>query len=504
MNWLDRTVAFVSPLSAVKRVRARHALKVALAYEGARNTRATSGWITGGTSANSEIGTGLEGLRNRSRDLVRNNAWCSRALEEIVANVVGFGIVGQAKTGSDSLDKLLDAKWDRFVEECDADGQLDFYGLQDLVERTRNESGECLVRLRSRRLEDGFAVPLQLQVMEPDHLDLSKTGMVGGNAVIQGVEYDPIGRRVAYWLFPTHPGDVTMGLGVRRFESVRTPAANILHIYRKLRPGQGRGVPVFAPIIAKARDVDELEEAFLVRKKLEACFAAFRTTPDGADSAPIGVEATANTNGVMVESFEPGMIVKTPPGEGIEFVDPTSSGGMIEHMRLELHAIAAGIGVTYQGMTGDLTQVNYSSYRAGRISVNRLYESIQWKTMIPQFCNSTRRRFVDAVSIQAPQVSGMYGAEWSPPRFESVDPYKDAVADQLEVRSGFTTLPEVIRRRGYDPRKQIAAIAETNKQLDEAGLVLDSDPRKVAKSGAAQMDSSSGGGSNGRPGDDEA
>ena len=74
--------------------------------------------------------------------------------------------------------------------------------------RSLVESGEVLVRLRERRVEDGLPVPLQLQVLEADHLDSGKTEELrDGGFILQGIEFDALGRRRAYWLYPTHPGD---------------------------------------------------------------------------------------------------------------------------------------------------------------------------------------------------------------------------------------------------------------------------------------------------------
>src|SRR5690606_27084232 len=128
-----------------------------------------------------------------------------------------------------------------------------------------------------RRLEDGLPVPLQLQVLEPDHLDAGRNEtLADGGYILQGVEFDPLGRRRAYWLFPVHPGEAgIMGRGA--LVSRPAPARQILHLFERLRPGQVRGVPWFAPAILKLRDLDEYDDAELVRKKIEACFAAFVT-----------------------------------------------------------------------------------------------------------------------------------------------------------------------------------------------------------------------------------
>ena len=484
MNWLDRAIGAVAPGAALRRARQRQALgHLARAYEGARTGRRTDGWVASGTSANAEIGPALARLRERSRDLVRNNPYATKAVQALVSNLVGTGIVPRARSSRQRLVKAADQLWQDFAESVDADGLTDLYGLQALVARTLAESGEVLVRLRDRRLDDGLPVPLQLQLLEPDHLDATKTAeLPDGGFVLQGVEFDPLGRRRAYWLFPVHPGEVA-SFSRTRLLSQRVPADRVLHLFERLRPGQVRGVPWFAPAIVKLRDLDEYDDAELVRKKIEACFAAFVTGDE--EAATLGA-SSIDAEGRRIERFEPGMIEYLPSGRDVRFATPSSSGGYAEYMRVQLHAIAAGVGLTYELLTGDLSQVNYSSIRAGLIEFRRRMEALQWQLLIPGLCQPVWRRFVAVGQATGALQAGVIGAEWTAPRFEAVDPLKDIQADILAVRAGLMTLKEAIARQGYDPAQVLAEIGTTNAELDRLGITLDTDPRKATRTGAAK------------------
>jgi len=381
MNPLDRLIGWVSPAAGLSRVRARAALGMLMssrAYDGAKIGRRGNGRAPS-TSANAEIGPAGVRLRNRARDLVRNNPHAARIVEIMATNVIGAGIVPVSKTGVRSVDKKVNDLWTRFSDTCDADGQLDFYGLQALALRSMSEAGEVIARFRPRRLEDGLPVPLQIQVLEADFIDGARHGAaVSGDRAVLGVAFDGVGRRSGYWMFREHPGEMT----TINIESVRVPAADVLHLYRKLRPGQVRGVTPFAPIMNIARDIGDVIEASVVKMHIEACFSGFVTMSEETGRAPVGSEKR-DENGQRVQSFEPGMLTYLKPGESVAFGQPSASTSFDPLLVQFLMAMSIGAGVTYDQMTGDLRQANYSSLRAGKIEFRGVVEQIQHHAVIP-------------------------------------------------------------------------------------------------------------------------
>lgn len=300
-----------------------------------------------------------------------------------------------------------------------------------------------------------------------------------------GIQFDAIGRRTGYWLFQRHPGD-RIGSRTDSAASRFVPAEQVSHLFEMQRPGQVRGVPWLAPVMIKLRELDDYEEAEIVRKRIEACIAAIVFGDLDAEQeaiAPLVHDAAGNA----VEEFQPGMITYARGGKDIKFTQPAPGGGYGEYKRSQLHSIAAGARMTYELLTGDLSQVNFASYKAGVEEFRRMMTTLQWTSIIPGYCRFIWRGFIDAAVLagQLP-VGPTYDAEWAAPKFEPIDRQKDAMADLTEVRSGMVPLEEVIARRGYDPAKVLAQIAATNKLLDELGLVLDSDPRKTSRAGLTQ------------------
>ncbi len=234
-TWFDHAIATVAPRMAARRVMARQAFEtLTRGYDGAARGRRTEGWRAPGSSADTEIGVAGALLRDRMRDLVRNNPHAAKAVAVLVNNIIGAGIMPRAASGDDKLDRKVDALFERWTAECDADGQLDFYGLQTLICREMVEAGEVLVRRRLRRASDGLPVPLQLQVLEADFLDATKSGALGAGRLVQGIEFDPVGKRRAYWLHAEHPGDA-YGALQNGLQSRPVPASEIAHVYEKQR-----------------------------------------------------------------------------------------------------------------------------------------------------------------------------------------------------------------------------------------------------------------------------
>ena len=483
-TWLDRAIGAVAPRAAVRRVFARQSFDaLTRGYDGAARGRRTDGWRAPNSSADAEIAVAGALLRDRMRDLVRNNPHAAKAVSVLVNNIVGAGIIPRAASGDEKLDRQADKLWEAWSAQCDADGQLDYYGLQTLACRELVEAGEVLLRRRPRRPNDGLVVPLQLQIIETDLLDATRTGdLADGGRILQGVEFDAIGRRRAYGLYAQHPGDNAVSLR-RRIESAAIPAFDIAHVYEKQR-AQVRGVPWGTPVMRALRDLDDWTQAELVRKKTEACVVGIVL---GADEAEQGVApSVVDADGNRVEQFEPGLIAYARGGKDIKFNQPATTAAVSEWLRAQLHIVAAGFRLPYELLTGDLSQVNYSSIRAGLVEFRRMIDSVQWQLFIPMFCQPVWGWFTTQAWTAGQLPQAKIAVAWSPPRFEAVDPLKDAMADLLAMRSGTMTLAQAIARQGHNPDAVLAEIAAMNAKLDALGLILDSDPRKVTKTGVLQ------------------
>lgn len=474
-------------------------------HEAAGRGRRALAWTPGNPGAVAAMLATSTELRIKSRDLVRRNAWAQAGIEAFVANAVGTGIKPQSLSDDEGFKTAVQALWRDWVEEADAAGQTDFYGLQALACRAMLEGGECLIRLRPRRPEDGLSVPLQLQLLEPEHLpislntDLPATGGASspGNTVRSGIEFDKMGRRVAYHLYRSHPEDGGLApmSGHGGMDTVRIPAAEIVHLYRVLRPGQIRGEPWLSRALVKLNELDQYDDAELVRKKTAAMFAGFVTRQNPEDN--LMGEGATDADGIALAGLEPGTLQILEPGEDIKFSDPADVGGSYsEFLRTQFRAVAAAIGITYEQLTGDLTGVNYSSIRAGMLEFRRRCEMVQHGVLVHQLCRPVwaawMKQAVLAGVLDAPGFARggparrrqYLAAKWVPQGWQWVDPEKEFKAMLLAIRSGLMSRSEAISANGYDAEDIDREIAADNQRADDLGSIFDSDARYTTRDGS--------------------
>ncbi|WP_111423261.1 phage portal protein, partial [Rhodoplanes roseus] len=489
--WFDRAVSVFAPGLALGRVRNRIRFEATVrAYDGAARGRHTEGWTTPGTSADAEIAKAGPVLRDRARDLRRNNPMIAKGVSSWVTNLVGDGIMPRPNTGDDAKNQKVKDAFARWCDECDADGQLDFYGLQALAVGGMVESGEMLVRRRWRRRGDGYRIPMQIQLLEPDFIDSSIQGDRAGGMAVQGVQFDAIGRRSAYWLYGQHPGASVLTTKAR-LQSTAIPADDIVHLYEKTRT-QVRGVTWLAPVIRSSRDHDDYWFAESVRKKTEASLVGVVIGEDDADTGinPKTGEPSqpgvVDGDGNLVESISPGMFAYARGGKEIRFTQPASTGGFAETDAAANRRIAAGLRMPYELLTGDMSQVNFTSMRAGLIEFRRLVSMLQWHTIIHPGLSRIWKWFCLAAYTAGEIDSPDIPVEWSPPAFTWVDPYKEVLADVMAIRAGIKTPQDVIGATGRTMQEVLAALAEWNTMLDELELTLDTDPRRTTLKGLMQ------------------
>jgi lambda family phage portal protein len=474
MNLLDRMIAGLAPERALRRAQARAALQVIEArYAAATTTQRGGSWRASGSDADAAASSRAR-LRHITRDMIRNTPLATRGQAVIVNNVIGDGIIPKVSGGTPRLRAQMLDLIERHLDTTaiDADGRCNLYGLQRLAMNAVVDAGEVLIRRRRRTPRDRLPLPFQLQMLEADYLDTSRAWATDEGHIREGIEYDAIGRRVAYWLYDEHPGAQTR----RPFNltSRRIPAAEIVHLYRQDRPGQARGVTWFAPVALALQDLADGVDAHLMRQKIAACFAGFITQLDADPAQGAGAGASAEER---LESIRPGRMQRLQPGETITFAAPPGVEGFDEFARLVLRMAASGLGITYEALTGDLSEVNFSSARMGRMEMNRNVSAWQHLTVIPQMLDPIADWVVEGAAMSLGRtMPADIRLSWVAPTPIMVDPAREIAALAEAVRAGFKSRQRAIRELGFDPETVREEQIEDRDADQAAGLRFDTTP----------------------------
>jgi lambda family phage portal protein len=404
--------------------------------------------------------------------LVRNSPYANKALNVIVSNTVGAGIIPRIKGRTKTQQTKLTEMWKQWAEstQCDFQGQSNFYGLQAMALRSTAESGEVIAR---KSFKAGIA---KIQLLESDYINKTFSN---NTTNIDGIWIDDQQNVTGFQLYDNHPGDFK-GYNL---ESKTVPVEQVIHMFKAERPGQMRGMPWVYPVATAIKDFADYQNATLIRQKVAACFTAFITEKDGDG---LKDAATLRAQRESENSMEPGAIRYLAQGQSVTLANPSGVDQYDPFARQTLRSIAAGFGISYESLTGDYSQVNFSSGRMGHLEMQRNIDMWRWQTLIPQFCEPVFQHFLKWCQIQGMDTNGV-SAEWTCPAREMIDPTKEIESLKSEVRSGFKTLPEAIRERGLDPDTVITEAADFNSKLDALGLIFDTDPRNITNQGMMQM-----------------
>jgi len=467
------------------------------AYGGARFSRLTSDWVTSSTSADSEIRSSFKTLRNRARQMCRDNDYARQALRSLENNVVGHGIRHQGQVRmlrGGRLDDMVNAQiheaWEAWGHKnrCDVSGLLSFHQIERMLIRSLAESGEVFVRMIRRPFGDS-RVPFALQVLEPDYLiDDDVPQAATGNMVRMGIEVDSYLRPQAYHFYANHPGDTYAGNPRSNAKRIRVPANEVIHLFMPERPGQTRGVTWFSSALMRLHMLQGYEEAELVRARASSALMGFITSPEGE---LIGDEVY---QGDRVQDFSPGKFAYLDPGQSVTVPDLNAPDGQLEPFtRSMLRAAAAGLGVSFESLSKNFSESNYSSSRLSLLEERDTYRVLQ-RFMVENFHQIVFDQWLDMAVLSG--ALNLPGYDSNPDRYRSsrwvarswewVDPQKEVDAYKTAVRCGFKTLGQVIAEQGGDIEDTLVMRQAELAMLDEYNIITDTDPSEVTEGGASQ------------------
>jgi len=482
-------------------------------YDAAVESRATDGWSTNGASANAEIWGNVRPVRERARDLKRNNPWIQKGCKLATNIMVGDGIRPNCTAGTQRIKESAAAYaqrsancaeanrlWNLQASKVDAVGNLSIYALQALAWDAMFSDGDVLQRRRWRSARDAsLTLPYQIELLEADYLVEWKNQMLeDGGRIIQGIEFNKIGRPRKYWLYSQHPGDGWGPLGTA-YSVDAIAAADIAHGYVRERPGQVRGMCQFAAAVIPARNYDDCTHSVrLTYRSSSNVIGVVSTTQtddelfgtpdnDSAESSYPGAVVAAD--GTPLDEMRPATFAIMRNGSTCTFNNPQAPQGVREYMKAELHGIAAAFALSYAMLSGDMDGTTYATWRAQYAECLEVFGNLRELHMIPTVCDPQWRWHLEACFAAGllPGVADDYPVEWSTPKPFGFDRNEEAKTSKDLVRIGQSSTPREIRKMGDDPDVIFAEIVEFRAKCKAAGIVFDSDPNETNLAGAPRI-----------------
>lgn len=482
---------------------------------------------------NTDVGNALDRATRLVKDLLMNDAMAIKAIGAYIDLIHGSGIQPQSDTmtgmvtrngrepGAKAFERkdILDDLWNRRFYEwaydstgIDYEDTLNFDGLTELGERAKAVSGNALYVLHwhtRREVERlGLVNPLRIEVLDSAWLNTKVKSWTDPNSkaqppkkwpVIQGIEFDPdTKKRRAYHMFASDPSTPNP-------KTIRVDAKYVIHDFHKNFPQQQIGISQFAPIVHTLYDLNNAADAGMKRLVFESAICLVLEVPDGADAYATGIGTYGLADGTeddgaafardpelydpsfgmprtargkVMETITPGSITRVPKGVTPHSISPTPSGGMLQVVANASRRIAAALGLTYEGLTGDYKNVNYSSGRLADLPAQR-----KAKRRRQEWINRVGQPIVEAFTIGCYMMNswgfeGYFSVEqirpgevdWIMPQRDSADPLKDALANSQRLDNGEVLWIDLQTENGKDARQVMKRLAQQKRMAKQFGV----------------------------------
>ena len=480
-DWIDRALTHINPRLAYERIAWKFGIRT---YDGGSTDRTNSGWTAVNAPAEQMNQGDRDRLRARSRDLERNADMAEAIIGAFERNVVGTGLRLQAKplkvNGEEDAElgrqiEELFEEWCR-AENCDVTGETHFNEMQSMALRRMIVDGGFLFIITDNPYNGKFS--FMLQIREVDDIDGNKfaySTASGQNRIINGIELNRYNKPIAFWLKNTTPDGITLG------DSVRVPAERVIFLNKKIRPTQIREIPKLANTIDRIRDLNEFTEAISIKERVLACLAVFIKKVLPGNGGPGRGNAIGNldkTSGYQTKTLAPGMISELQPGDDISTVNPSGQASNAkDFISSEQRLAAAGQGLSYETVSRDMSQVNYSSARQGLIEDDKTYDIIR-EYIKRRLCETIYRAFVSQCVLEGKLKIQDFSTNkekylrhsWIAPGRNWIDPLKEVNANEKALNSNQTTLSQICTAAGLDWREVIKQRAEEIKYAQSLGI----------------------------------
>lgn len=474
MNWLDNVIAFISPQTGAKREAWRQELNSMRNYDAGGYGRNNTNWNVHNESAEMTDRYDRDLIRARARDLERNSDITGAIISAYKRNVIGKGFKLQARTGSESLNSEIEELWQEWCKKrnCDVTGTQSFNELMRMaLQRKIVDGGLLFLKCYTNQ----GIVPFQLQALEVDELETTQLEPKNkNNKVVGGIEYNQYNRPVGYWIKQYSIN------GMEIIEPRYVEAKDVIYIFKKTRPSQIREMSELTTVIPRVRDTNEFVTAVSVKERIAACLSVFikRVIPQTGGIGR-GTPATPRET-YQGKTLSPGMIKELNAGDEIQVVEPkgqaTEATGFLKLMH---RIIGAGKGLSYEAVTRDMSETNYSSARQGAIEDELTYTE-EIEALKEGFMDEVYESFLISCVLSGKINIGdfwenkgeYFKHDWVESPKKWIDPLKEANSNKIALQTGQKTFKQIAAENGKDWKDQVNEMAEIIEYGKEKGIDL--------------------------------
>lgn len=479
MGWLDNAIGWLSPKAGYNREFYRLALRESKNYDAGGWDRLNANWRVFNESADVTDRYSRNTVRARARDLERNSDLMNALVGSYKRNVFGAGYRLRAGSEDDELNQEIERLWKLWCKKqnCDVTGTQSFDAMMRMaIQRKKIDGGILLLK---RYTPDGF-VPFKLQALEVDELDATATAPKTKNGkVVGGIEYSPYNRPVGYYIQQYSLDGITAA------NPIYVKAKDVIFYFSKNRPSQIREMSDMTPTVARIRDTNEFMRSISVKERILACLSVFiKHMPPGIDGAPgrprptgSGAAKGAGAYDYQGKTLTPGMIQYLNPGDEVEVVNPSGQAtDATSYIKQAIRLIGSGQGLSYETVSRDMSESNYSSARQGMIEDELTY--LEDRAQLMEVMDEIYETFVISLALAGKihpknfweRKEDYLKHKWIQAPKKWIDPLKEANANKTSLNTGQKTWADLAGENGRDWKEQINEMAEIIAYGEEKGI----------------------------------
>jgi capsid protein len=482
-----------------------------MAYDAARVSRRDADWIPTllGPNAAAEQFGGLSRIRARARDLADNNELVDAAAWTVVDGIVGTGLDNlDPDTGVPWLNDQIRDVLSLTLHRVDPERTRSLGEHQQLVLREMTVAGEVGVLRTIAPPFRGFPSMPAIETVDADRIPLELSGQLeNGNVVRQGVEYDQLGRIVAYHVLKHNPRDeqwMASGMGGVSFGSrdlvrLGVDAFDLLFVSRRV--AQLRGVPTWVSVMKTLRTHDGLYDNTMLLAQLISSMGIVMDAPNAQmlqrKDGKTGEYGAVDTAGNPVSVIRGLMLMFKKPGTAApQAISPNVPGPSFEPVNREGHQRASrGFGLRYDEFSGDYGRTTFASGRLGACDGHRKIERMREWLLERDTFRHTRlctdwgvltgaielgKLTAEEHRLLGPMECKLYklgiGLKGPP----VVNPYQEAQAEATEIAAGTRSKIGVCSSKGLNFRQVIEEEAKYEAAENEIRAKYGLGPRQPA------------------------